>query len=144
MTRPEPLADVIRLDLPATHKYLNVLEACLTGMLARIPALDEPSVLTYGVKLAVHEICTNIVDYAYAGQSVGRINITLTMTPESRRLVVELHDTGLPFDAAAVPEPNLEEGQVHGYGLFLVRQLMDEVTYDPQPDGNRWRLVKNL
>jgi anti-sigma regulatory factor (Ser/Thr protein kinase) len=33
---------------------------------------------------------------------------------------------------------------VHGYGLFLMRSLLDEVRYEPQAGNNRWRLVKCL
>jgi serine/threonine-protein kinase RsbW len=54
-----------------------------------------------------------------------------------------LADTGRPFDPAAIPEPDLTEGQVGGYGLFLDQQLMDKVTNQPRPDGNHWRLAKH-
>jgi serine/threonine-protein kinase RsbW len=135
-------SDVIRLDLPATHKYLNVLGACLGEMLTRAEGLDDPTALTYAVQLAVHEICANIVEHAYAGQPAGRIGVTVTLAAQPRRLVVDLADTGRSFDPAGVPEPDLTEGQAGGYGLFLVRQLMDDVTYHPQPGGNHWRLAK--
>ena len=137
-------ADVVRLDLPATHKYLNVLGASLAEILARVEGLAERETSAYNVQLAVHEVCTNIVSHAYAGRSGGRIRVTLTLAFEPRRLIVELRDSGIPFDLAAAPEPRLDEPQVHGYGLFLVRQLMDEVSYQSGARGNRWRLVKRL
>ena len=142
---PSPAdADVVRLDLPASHKYLNVLGACLAEVLGRVEGLADPATSVYNVQLAVHEACTNVVDHAYAGRTGGRIRVTLTLATAPGRLVVELHDTGRSFDPAGVAEPRLGEPQVGGYGLFLVRQLMDEVSYEPRPDGNRWRLVKNL
>ena len=137
-------ADVIRLDVPATHKYLNVLGACITEMLSRVDGLQEPAVVAYNIQLAVHETCTNIVDHAYGGAPDGRIVITLTLATGPRRLVVDLHDTGRSFDPSTVPEPDLERGQVHGYGIFLMHSLMDDVAYAAGADGNRWRLVKHL
>lgn len=137
--------DTIQLDLPATHKYLNVLGACLSEMLSRVDGLSEPEIISYNLQLAIHETCTNIVDHAYGeARPENRIGITLTFEPATRRLVVELQDTGNSFDVADVAEPDLENGQIHGYGLFLIRSLVDEVIYQPQPGKNQWRLVKKL
>lgn len=136
--------DTIQLDLPASHKYLNVVSGCIAEMLARAGELAGPDELIYNVQLAVHEICANIVQHAYNHDNRGRIKITLTLSPHPRQFMVDLHDTGCAFDPAGVPAPDLDEGQVHGYGLFLARQLMDTVTYYPQAGHNRWQLVKNL
>ncbi len=97
--------EVVRLDLPATHRYLNVLGACVVQMLAQVEGLDEPEELSYSVQLAVQEACANIVDHAYAGEA-GRIEIVLTLVHGPRRLVIELHDTGRhTFDLFSVPDP---------------------------------------
>lgn len=137
--------EVIRLDLPATHKYLNVLGACLAEMLARVDGLPDAEAICYDVQLAVHEACTNIVDHAYEGIKLdNRIKIVLSLACQPRRLLIDLYDNGGSFDIAEVAEPDLDNGQVHGYGLFLIRSLMDEVHYRPGPGHNCWQLVKNL
>lgn len=138
-----PPDDVIRLDLPATHKYLNLLSACIGEMLSRLDDLSEIESTIYNVQLAVHECCANIVDHAY-DEVAGRIIATLTLTDAPRRLVVELHDNGRAFEPENVPPPTLGEPQIRGYGLFLMKELLDEVDYDAQPGDNRWRLVKQL
>ena len=135
--------NVIKLDLPATYKYLNVLGAVLTALMERVEGLEERTIVTYNLELALHETCTNIVEHAYSGQT-GRIGIVLTLTETPRRLVVDLHDTGTSFDLQEAPNPNLDQAQENGYGLFLMHQLVDEVVYEPQQGNNRWRLVKNL
>jgi anti-sigma regulatory factor (Ser/Thr protein kinase) len=43
-----------------------------------------------------------------------------------------------------VVQPNLEQPGERGMGIFLIRQLMDEVVYEPQPGANYWRLRKQL
>ena len=136
--------DIIRLDLPATYKYLNVLGASIGEVMKRaeeVPGLDA---LSYNIQLAVHEACTNIVGHAYEGVDNGRIKIALSLVAKPGQFIVELEDTGRSFDPSLVHEPDLENGQIHGYGLFLMRSLMDEVSYLPLPNCNRWRLVKNL
>jgi serine/threonine-protein kinase RsbW len=136
--------DTIRLDLPATHKYLNVLGACIAEVLTRMEGLVEPNAAVYNIQLAVHEACTNIVEHAYAGQSNGRIKVALQLAAQPRALIVDLYDSGSSFDIASAREPDLDNAQVHGYGLFLIRSLMDEMTYTAQPGQNHWHLVKHL
>lgn len=138
-----PPDDVIQLDLPATHKYLNLLSACIGEMLSRLDDAAEIETTIYNVQLAVQECCANIVDHAY-DEDHGRIIATLTLAAAPRRLIVELHDNGHAFEPEQVPQPRLNEPQVRGYGLFLMKQLLDEVDYQPQPGDNRWRLVKQL
>jgi serine/threonine-protein kinase RsbW len=134
--------ETIQLNIPAMHKYLNVVGACLAEVMARIDNLPEAASVTYNVQLAVHEICTNIVEHAYGNIESNRITITMSLAEQLRRLEVELHDTGSTFDLTAVRPPAFDTLHEGGYGLFLVRELMDEVTYDPQPGNNRWRLTK--
>ncbi|MCB8987612.1 MAG: ATP-binding protein [Ardenticatenaceae bacterium] len=112
-------------------------------MLDREQALKEQDSLFYNIELAVHEACTNIVEHAYAGIS-GRIEIAFTLSEEHRQFIIELRDRGQSFNLADVQSPDLEQPQTSGYGLFLVHQLMDEVSYFPEPGNNRWRLVKNF
>ncbi|MCA9875243.1 MAG: ATP-binding protein [Anaerolineales bacterium] len=140
---PLALTNTVRLELPAIHKYLNVIGSCIHAMLDREQALKEQDSLFYNIELAVHEACTNIVEHAYAGIS-GRIEIAFTLSEEPRQFIIELRDRGQSFNLADVQSPDLEQPQTSGYGLFLVHQLMDEVSYFPEPGNNRWRLVKNF
>ena len=42
------------------------------------------------------------------------------------------------------PPPGFDEPQVHGYGLFLMRELTDGVQYERVEGRNHWQLMKNL
>ena len=136
--------DRIELDLPASLKYLNVVGACITEMLTRAEYLSEPDVTAYNLQLAVHEICTNLANHAYAGIQGGRIRLTLCLCTNPHRFTADLFDTGAAFDPSTVPAPDPEAGQVSGYGLFLARELMDEVRYERRTTGNFWHLRKTL
>jgi len=136
-------ADGVRLDLPARLESLSVLEACVTALLSQEPNLSDRDARTFEVALAVHETCLNIIEHAYRGQP-GRVQVSFTFLDNPRRLVVELHDGGAAFDLSQVSTPNLAEPQTHGYGLFLIHRLVDDVVYTPKPGNNHWRLVKRL
>ena len=134
-------ADVVRLNVPAQHKFLNVIGTCIRALITNERAVPEKDALIYNIELAVHEACANIVEHAYAGLS-GRIEIAFTLVQEPRKLVVELGDNGRSFDLSSVAEPDLDIAHTSGYGLFLVYQLMDNVEYHPEPGHNLWRLTK--
>lgn len=138
-----PASEVVRLELPANSRYLNILAACIGEMLVRVDGLSDPQQTIYNIQLAVHEGCTNIVDHAYIDDG-GRIGINLMLGCNPPQLIIELHDTGRAFDPSTIPTPNFDDPQIRGYGLYLMQQIMDEVIYDSRPDGNCWRMVKFL
>lgn len=161
-----PLPDVtlpldpalVFLDLPADHRYLNVVSACLGALIERTDAVSHRDTVTYNVQLAVHEACVNIVEHAYGGQAQGggqgRITVGITVGGAPRQLVVDLYDSGRPFSdvpedlAPEASQPSLvtapEEPRVHGYGLLLMRGLLEEVVYERVCDRNHWRLATRL
>jgi anti-sigma regulatory factor (Ser/Thr protein kinase) len=94
---------------------------------------------------AFMEIFNNVAIHAYRRKGGGMIEIAMTATDEE--LVIEIKDTGTPFDIDAVaPVPDeltdetLPEG---GMGIHIAKTMLDEVTYEPGPP-NKWRLCKRL
>ncbi len=92
--------------------------------------LDARSV--YAMQMAVDEACSNIIGHAYGGEGKGVIKLHFRRINDGVQVVI--NDTGRPFNPENVPEPNvtapLAERQEGGLGLFLMRQLMDEVSFD--------------
>ena len=134
---------MIEIDIPATYEHIHLVDTSIKSVLSRVSEIPEREMFTYNVELAVHETCTNIVAHAYAGKC-GRIKGAIKLFNNPQRIVVDLFDTGAPFDPASVPEPTLEKPQIHGYGLFLARQLMDKVIYNRETKGNHWTLIKKF
>lgn len=134
---------VISFDIPAEAGQLERVSDELAKLLTAPPcALDNQS-LIYGLQLATHEVCTNIIEHAYAGIA-GRITIVMTLTFQPRRLIIHLYDQGRSFDLANTTTPDLDEAHEGGYGLVIVRAIMDDLAYESHSNGNCWRLAKNL
>lgn len=137
--------ELVRLDLPARHSYLHLLSDCVVDMLRLVEGVSDFETLCYNIQLAAHEVCTNIIHHAYGNSEQGRIEIVLQLEfAETPTFTIDLHDSGRPFDPDSYSDPNLDEVRVHGYGLFLIRHLMDTVTYTPAAGHNHWCLKKNL
>lgn len=108
--------------------------------------LDADESIIPDLQLAVDEICSNAIRHGYGGQG-GRLEITVHAVPEGIQLVVR--DWGKAFDPEAVSAPDLdaplERRSLGGLGLFLVRQLMDEVDFQFHEErGNSVTMVKRL
>ena len=140
----------LQLNIPANLGFLALVSEGLRVVLEQAAGVPEKETLLYNVQLAAQEACTNIVNHAYGDRlppgmvtSEGRIAIEINLTPD--RLTVQLEDTGAAF---ALPAPgSIElpaEPQEHGYGLFLMYALVDEVIYQPLQGKNRWMLIKRL
>ena len=99
----------------------------------------------YAVELAVDEACSNIIEHAYGGEDKGEIELTCNLT--DRGLKIVLRDQGRPFNPAIVPDPNfgleIDELKPGGAGLFLMRKMMDEVSFDfSKGSGNVLTMIK--
>ena len=99
----------------------------------------------YAIQTAVDEACANIIDHAYGGEDIGKIEINVSKIQNGMRIT--LQDNGEPFDPAEIPEPDvtspLEIRKERGLGIYFMRQLMDKVIFEfSQKQGNTLILVK--
>lgn len=136
-------SNVVRISIPATYSDVRLVDQATVELLASVGGTAAET--HQAVELAVHEVCTNIVEHAYGEDSQGRIDVTITVVESpARSLVVELQDNGKPFDATQAATVNLDEPQEGGYGLYLAHMLLDDVQYERSGGRNIWRLTKIL
>jgi serine/threonine-protein kinase RsbW len=83
--------------------------------------------------LAVDEAVSNIIEHAYAEIGEGEAEIKVQVCVDPERLIIIIKDTGISFDPSEVETPDIhrhiQEGRKNGLGIFLMRQIMDEVRY---------------
>ena len=99
----------------------------------------------YAVELAVDEACSNIIEHAYGGEGKGEI--ICTCNDINNGLEIILRDDGKRFDPEGVSPPDfsveLDKLEPHGAGLYLIRNMMDDVDFKFSKDaGNELRMVK--
>ena len=85
----------------------------------------------YVTRLALDEILSNIIQYAYA-QPGGR-TISLRVELLDKELRLTFTDDGRPFDPLQVPPPDLESSledrPVGGLGIHMIRDMSKEMRY---------------
>jgi serine/threonine-protein kinase RsbW len=93
------------------------------------------------LELATHEAATNIIRHAYEGRP-GQL-IYMTVEADAGMARVTLRHNGREFDPASVPAPKFDGTRFGGFGVYLIGQLVDEVTYTRDDEGRFMiRLVK--
>ncbi len=133
--------DHLQITLPADKRYLSLIGAFVQELCGTIPRF--PPAASYNVELALNEAVVNVITHAYHDDPKGKIQITFLVKPDS--LEIQIRDWGRSFDASTVPTPDLDEPHESGYGVYLIRQLMDRASYQPRTaDGNLVTLVKRL
>ena len=98
------------------------------------------------IKLVLEEILINIIKYAYPEHPDG---ITVIYrTTKDQYLIIEIIDTGIPFNPLSVPdvdtEASLGERAIGGLGVFIVRKTADKVRYRRENGENILHLTMKL
>jgi sigma-B regulation protein RsbU (phosphoserine phosphatase) len=110
---------------------------------------EEHGVLTpirRQINLVLDELLSNVLSYAFEDDEEREIDVRIELS--SDRLAVTVADDGIPFNpfSGAPPDTSLslEEREVGGLGIHVVRKVMDEVSYNRRTDRNVVILVKYL
>ena len=102
--------------------------------------------LTLSLNLALEEAVTNVIMYAYPEGTDGLVDIEAIIREHSLSFVIS--DSGQPFDPTALPDADvsqsIENRQVGGLGIYLVRSIMDSVSYERNGGKNILSMTKNI
>lgn len=101
---------------------------------------------TMSLNLAMEEAVVNVMDYAYPKGTEGSVNIEARLDDAGITFVII--DSGIPFDPTAKEDADttlpLDERNIGGLGIFLTRQIMDEIEYERDNDRNILTLRKYI
>lgn len=96
--------------------------------------------------IAVEEIFANICHYAYPGE-VGKVTVEVKME-DGKRLVLTFSDSGVRYNPLEKPDPDItlgaQEREIGGLGIYMVKNIMDEVSYRYEDGKNILTMVKQI
>ena len=102
--------------------------------------------VVFNLNLVLEEAVINVINYAYPKEEHQSIYLSATLHEGS--IVFVLTDTGKEFDPTQAPEADItlsaEERPIGGLGIFLIRQIMNEVKYQRIDGKNVLTLEKKL
>jgi PAS domain S-box-containing protein len=107
---------------------------------------DIPDAVRQPISIVLDEMLNNIVSYAYQDEDEHEIDIHIERSGE--RLVLTIRDDGVPFNpfGRGAPDTSLsvEDREIGGLGIHLVRSMMDEYLYQRHINKNIVTLVKMI
>jgi anti-sigma regulatory factor (Ser/Thr protein kinase) len=138
--RPGP--ERLEVTIVAVRANLAVLMGLVDQAVER-GRLDQE--IAAELRLAVEEVCVNVIDHGYPAGAPGPIRLAIDCEPD--RVVVVVADEAAPFDPTDAPLPDLSAGiderPIGGLGWHLVRHVIDEIEHTvPPTGGNLLKLVK--
>lgn len=100
--------------------------------------------LVFNLNLVLEEAVSNVINYAYPHQEGKEINIQASLMKDN--LIFVITDSGVAFDPTLVPEADItlsaEERPIGGLGIFIIKQIMNEVNYQRIDGKNVFTLKK--
>ena len=126
---------------PIAGRALEILDAIL-----HTPEVASCKKEFNTLRLVCEELVVNVVDYAYADDAEGWLDIEIEREDDS--ITIRFKDGGTPFNPLEREMPDttkpLEERRIGGLGIFLTIKKMDEVTYNYVDNKNILTIKKKI
>ena len=116
----------LTLAIAADAEQISSATDAVLACLARLSVAEEKS---EAIGLAVQEALANAVVHGCGSDPSKTVSCELSCDDRGRILVV-VADPGPGFDFADSLRPSQDVYSDHGRGVFLIRQLMDEVSFE--------------
>jgi sigma-B regulation protein RsbU (phosphoserine phosphatase) len=104
-----------------------------------------PLPMIHKCNIAFDELLNNIISYGYKDDAEHKIRVEIEL--KSQRLMITIIDDGFPFNPFKKDPPDtklsIEERNIGGLGIHIVKNLMDEYRYVRNVDKNVITLIKH-
>lgn len=125
----------LRASLEQLSKIRDFVADSVTPLGVSPASIDD-------LRLAVDEAVTNIITHGYGGPG----EIELELGTDGVDLIIVLRDQAPSFDPAHAPAANLkppgERDNPGGFGVYLMKSVMDEIRYQSSDTGNELTMIK--
>jgi serine/threonine-protein kinase RsbW len=132
-----------RASVPSDAAQLPVLTQFLREFWS---AASLPSSQAVTFELVLEEVFMNVVTHGSPPGTVPLVDVSLVLADGGVTMTVE--DTGPEFDPLTLRPPDVEasvdDRPIGGLGVFLVRQMMDAVSYHRIGARNQLQMTKHI
>jgi anti-sigma regulatory factor (Ser/Thr protein kinase) len=136
MTGPGP-TELVRLEIPPLPAFVGVARVVIASAATTADGLDDGQLEDLGI--AVSEACTNAVASQRGEQDGERVVVRCTLGVDALEVHIEGIGSGFdshePIDVSSSDEEHLDEAAEQGWGIQLIRALVDDVSFSTTGDG---------
>jgi serine/threonine-protein kinase RsbW len=132
------LTERLSIEFNAIIDHVRVIRGALRSFL-RSKEINATQV--FDTELALSEAVVNVIKHTYRFEPTQTVYLTILWEPEERACTFLLEDSGKTVSPEKMLSRDLDDLKDHGLGVYIIKSLMDEVTYSPREDGSGNRLT---
>jgi len=136
------IGDRIEVVIPNSTRYLGTVRDLFRSMARDCSEVFLRDRDVAELQLVLQEACINAIRHGRPRGAGGSLRVVFVFHPD--RLVIEVHDGGPGFDPDSVPDPDPENLQEGGYGVYIMKQSMDLVEARRDARGFVLSMTKHL
>lgn len=129
----------IKFD-PIAGKTAEIIETLMQS-----DDMTDNMELQFKIRLCIEEVVENIVSYAYKD---GNGFVEVGTRIDNGVLEISFKDAGVRFNPLEKEDPDItlaiEDRPIGGLGIFLCKQMMDDIRYSYENGENRLTMYKKI
>lgn len=129
---------ILDAEIENLYQILDIVETELNNR-------DCDKRIIADLDICIEEIFVNIASYAY-GENKGKAEIIIKIDEEACE--VTFMDSGIPYNPLDREAPDatlsIDERGIGGWGIFMVKEMMDSVIYEYKEEKNCLRIKKKI
>ncbi len=123
-------------NIPKVTEFVDsILEEC-----------ECPVKVQMQIDVAIDELMSNIAYYAYS-QGTGEVVVRAEVSDAPKTVALTFIDSGIQYDPLKKKDPDVslpvEEREIGGLGIFIVKKTMDDVSYEYR-DGQNILTIRKI
>lgn len=133
----------VDIRVPNQTRYLGLIGKIGEDMARTLKRYrGDREELAYHINLVLTEAMANVIMHANQGDPDREVHITIAIIDHT--LSIRVYDEGCGFNVEALPCGEIGSLDEHGRGVYIIRSLMDSVTYRPLNGGHVLEMRKSL
>lgn len=133
----------VDIKVPNQTRYLSLIGRIGEDLARELDKYQgDRETLAYHINLVLTEAMANAIKHANVNDPEKYVHICINITDDN--LFIKVYDSGQGFDISTIPKPDFEKLDDSGRGVFIIKALMDKVTYHRINGENVLEMSKNL
>ena len=134
----------VQLTLRGSMDQLRIVWQTGETLLESVRFKEDPECSRYNVLLAVQEMLTNVLRYAYRGDCVQPVQVAFIVS--EHRVEITIRDIGPEFNPLELSTSHVESDDAplmeSGYGIHIAKMVMDDLSYVREEGCNVLRMTR--
>jgi serine/threonine-protein kinase RsbW len=133
----------VDIKVPNQTRYLSLIGKIGEDIAKELDKYNgDKGTLAYHLNLVLTEAMANAIYYANSEDPDTMVHISIGISADE--ILIKVYDCGQGFDINAIPPPNFEQLEDRGRGIYIIKSLMDSVSYRKLSNENVLEMSKKL